>query len=476
MNKNMLDLAGMKILNEEKMKLIHNASLTILEEIGIKIHDEEAMDLLDGIGAYVESNGIVKIPSHLVARALRTAPKKITLYDRNGQTSMVLEDRNIYFGSNLDCYKYLDPYSGNIIDFTTQHMVGMTRIGDYYKNFSFVYCIGMMTDCQVKLASRQAFKTALLNTSKTINFATNDADSCADIIELAAGIAGGKKELKQRPFIFHYAEPIPPLNHNKDSLRRLLICAEAGVPIVYMPYCMMGATAPATFAGTLAQTNAEILSGLVVHQAKQGGAPFIVGNMPSTMDMRSTIGTYGAPEFHMMVAAASELAHFYQLPFYGTAGCSDAKRLDYQAVMEASMSVLTSLLSSPNVVHDPGFMDHGNSISPEIVVLTNELIDMLKVVRQGIQVNEETLALDVIKAVGPGGHYLGHEHTFRNFKNMWYSEFFDRSRDDNNITVNQKINAKTIEIIENHRPEPLNDDKLKLVEETERKWMQIIKK
>lgn len=474
MNKNMLDLAEMKILNNKKMKLIHNTSLTILEEVGVIIRDQQALDLLDGIGAYVENNGIVKIPSYLVDRALRTVPKKITLYDRNGRSSMVLEDRNIYFGSNLDCIKYLDPYSGKMIDFTTEHMVGMTRIGDYFDNFSFVYCIGMMSDCQAKLASRHAFKTALLNTGKTINFATNDADSCADIIELAAELAGGKEALRRKPSIFHYAEPIPPLSHTKDSLTRLLMCAEAGVPIVYMPYCMMGATAPITFAGTLAQTNAEILSGLVIHQAKREGAPFIVGNMPATMDMRSTIGTYGAPEFHMMVAAASELAHFYQLPFYGTAGCSDAKRMDDQAVMEASMNVLTSLLSTPNVVHDPGFMDHGNSISPEIVVLTSELIDMLKVVRRGIQVNEETLALDVIKAVGPGGHYLGHEHTHRHFKEMWYSEYFDRSREDSSISVNEKINNKTKEIIENHRPEPLGDDKMQIVNEFAAKWQRSV--
>jgi len=470
MNRNMLDLAGMKILTSEKMKLIHNASLTILEEVGVKIHDPEALALLDGLGAYVGDHNIVRIPSHLVEAALRTAPKKITLYDRGGQPSMVLEDRNIYFGSNLDCLKYLDPYSGRVVDFTTDHMVGMARIGDYFNNFSFVYCIGMMTDCETRLASRIAFKTALLNTGKTINFATNDADSCADIIQLAAAIAGGGEALKRKPFIFHYAEPIPPLNHNQDSLRRLIMCAAAGVPIVYMPYCMMGATAPVTFAGALAQSNAEILSGLVIHQARQPGAPFIVGNMPSTMDMRSTIGTYGAPEFHMMVAAASELAHYYGLPFYGTCGCSDAKRMDHQAVMEASMSVLTSLLSTPNVVHDPGFMDHGNSISPEIVVLTSELIDMLKVVRQGITVNAETLALDVIREVGPGGHYLGHEHTHRHFRSFWDPAYFDRSREDSGITVNQKINAKTREIMENHRPVPLDDAGQKLVAEFEKQW------
>jgi trimethylamine--corrinoid protein Co-methyltransferase len=292
---------------------------------------------------------------------------------------------------------------------------------------------------------------------------------------MASVIVGGKEELKRKPFIFHYAEPIPPLTHNGESVEKLFICADAGIPIVYMPYCMMGGTSPVSFAATLAQTNAEILSGLVIHQAKKEGAPFIVGNMPATFDMKTTIGTYGSPEFHMMVAAASELSHYYNLPFYGTCGCTDAKTMDHQTVMEATMNTFSSILSSPNVVHDPGFMDHGKSISPELVLLVNEVIDMLKLYRNGIPVNEETLAIEVIKEIGPGGHYLNSSHTRNNFKKIWYSEFMDRSMGDEIITVNEKINKKTREIIETYQPEFLTEDKLKDVKEIEKKWNKIIR-
>jgi trimethylamine--corrinoid protein Co-methyltransferase len=142
--------------------------------------------------------------------------------------------------------------------------------------------------------------------------------------------------------------------------------------------------------------------------------------------------------------------------------------------METMMNTLTSLLSRSNVVHDPGFMDHGNLVSPELVLVINEALDMLKVFRKGIRVDEETLALDVIKEVGPSGHYLNHKHTLDHFKEIWYSEYMDRSIAGNVVTVNEKINTRTREIIENYAPKPLADDELKLVQETEKKWVRII--
>ena len=458
-----------EILSMDQTRVIHETTLDILENIGVKVHNEEALLLLDGAGAHINSN-VAKIPSFLVEKAVATAPKDIKLYDQKGNVSMLLDTKNTYFGSNTDCFKYIDPYSGKSIKLASTHSRALARIGDYLPNISFVYFVGLLSDYDARLGSRIAYKIALMNTTKTINFTTSDSDSCADIIELSSLIAGGKDKLRSKPFIFHYCEPIPPLMHDDESVKKVLYCAAAGVPVVYMPYCLMGATAPVTLAGALAQSNAEILSGLVIHQAKAEGAPFIIGAMPSTIDMKTTVGTYGSPELHLQIAASSELAHYYGLPFYGTAGCSDAKTLDYQTVSEATMSLFTALLSKANVVHDLGFMDHANMVSPELVVLSDEILNMLNVVSSGIKVNKNTLAFDVIKQVGPGGHYLAHEHTLQNFKKIWYSEFMDRSMDKNAATLNEKINLRTKEIIENHIPEPISEDRLSLLEEAELIW------
>ncbi len=460
-----------EIITAEQIKVIHETSLDILENVGVKVHNKEALSLLDGIGARINNN-IAKIPSFLVENAIETAPKNIKLYDQKGNVSMVLDKANksIYFGSNIDCLKYLDPYSGRSVKLNSEHSIALTKIGDCLSNISFVYFVGLLSDYDARLASRIAFKIALLNTTKTINFSTSDAESCADIIELSSLIAGGKDKLRDKPFIFHYCEPIPPLVHDSESVEKLLQCASAGVPVVYMPYCLMGGTAPVTLAGALAQSNAEILSGLVIHQTKAKGAPFIFGAMPSTMDMRTTVGTYGSPELHLQIAAASELAYFYQLPFYGTGGCSDAKTIDYQAVSEITMSLFTSLLSKANIVHDIGFLDHANIISPELIVLSNEVLNMLNVITKGIRVDEKTLAYDVIKNIGPGGHYLAHEHTFKYFKEIWYSEFLDRSIGESVPAINEIINLKTKEIIESHQVESTNEDKFNLIKDAEARW------
>jgi len=219
-----------------------------------------------------------------------------------------------------------------------------------------------------------------------------------------------------------------------------------------MPYCMMGGTSPMSFAGTLAQCNADMLTGLVITQLVSEGTPFIYGSMPSVFDMRTTIGSYGAPEFHLLVAASSDLAAHYGIPFFGTAGCTDAKVLDEQAVAETTMELFSTMISKANIVHDVGVMDHCNSVSPELVVLADEIIEGLKHYTQGVQVNTEELALDVIKEVGPGGHFLTNMHTLRNFKKVWYPSLFSRDMQNSNESlVRGKVTEKIKNIMESHQ-------------------------
>ncbi len=471
MDNKMFDMVEMKVLSEENIKVIHHASVSLLEEIGVKIHDKKTIQLLECAGAIVEKDEIVRIPLHLVERALRTVPKKVIMYDRKGEVSMVLEGKNMYFGGVVNCLNYLDPYTQKVVDFTSEHEIALVKLSDYLSNMSYVLCSGMLKDYDVRIADRIAFILALLNTTKPINFSTSDLESCTDIIELASAFVGGPEKLRKKPFVIHYAEPISPLAHAKESCHKLLICADAGVPVVYMPYSMMGGTAPMTPAGILTQLNAEILSGLVIHQTKREGAPFLMGSMPTAMDMKSTIGTFGAPEFALLVAAASEIAHSYGVPFYGTCGCTDAKTIDSQAVAEVTMSTMTSLLSKPNMVHDIGIMDHGNFLSAELITLNNELLSMLNVIKQGVQIDTDSLALDVIKKVGPGGQFLDQQHTFQHFKDIWYSDFMDRTIGENVPTCDEKITKKTKQIIENHQVESLPENQFRIVKEFEAKWL-----
>ena len=262
------------------------------------------------------------------------------------------------------------------------------------------------------------------------------------------------------------------MTHPVESTEKLFISATNKIPVVYMPYCMMGGTAPITIAGALTQNNAEILAGVVITQAVNEGAPLIYGSMPTVFDMKTTVGSYGAPEFHLSVAAASELANYYQLPFFGTAGCSDAKTVDPQSVSEIQMELFSTILSKANIVHDIGVLDHCNSVAPAMVVLANEMINQLSAYSKGVEVNDETLAMDVIKQVGHGGHYLNEMHTLSNFRSVWYPEFYDRKMvNPDESEIMSQVTEKIDNILATHEVPALEPDVLKQIEEIEKKYI-----
>ncbi|SHI21384.1 trimethylamine methyltransferase family protein [Desulfosporosinus lacus] len=449
---------SLTILDQEKSEQIHEASLYLMENVGMKIEGTRAFKLLHDNGAVTTNEGFTLIPRELVERALKSVPKELVLYKRDGEPSIKINNVNaVYFGTHADQLELVDPSSGRVRKFLRKDTAMMCKLADYLTNIHFILSVGMSADLRPEVQSQITFLETVKHFSKTINFSTNDIGALKDIIEIAAIVAGGLNNLQERPFIFYLCDPIPPLAHPKESTEKLYISAENRIPVVYMPYCMMGGTSPMSLAGTLAQCNADILTGLVITQLVSEGSPFIYGSMPSVFDMRSTIGSYGAPEFHLLVAASSDLAAYYGIPFFGTAGCTDAKVLDEQAVAETTMELFSTMLSKANIVHDVGVMDHCNSVSPELVVLADEIIEGLKHYTQGVQVNAEELALDVIKEVGPGGDYLTNLHTLLNIKKVWYPSLFSRDMQNiNESQIKEKVKEKISNIMESHQVPQLN--------------------
>jgi trimethylamine--corrinoid protein Co-methyltransferase len=230
-----------------------------------------------------------------------------------------------------------------------------------------------------------------------------------------------------------------------------------------------------TFAGTIVQGSAESLSGLVLVQLVQPGAPFIYGAFTTVMDMQTTIFSYGAPEMSLMVAAMAQMAQHYKLPFFGTAGCTDAKFPDPQAAAEVVFSCLSSALCGANLVHDAGsWIDHGSLVSPAFMVLVNEVLYMVKQFMVGIPVREETLALELIDRVGPGGHYLNEDHTMEHFREVWYSKLFDRTIYDvwhkqGAKRFEDRLRKKTLEVMD-HKPVALPPEIIKELDHMAKHW------
>lgn len=451
-----------EVLTEGMCEAIFSSALEVLQRTGINIEQEEALNLLKDAGARVVEN-IAYIPEGMVRQALRSAPSKILVYDRNGKPAMRLEPGYYYFGAGSECPNILDPKTGEIRHFLEQDIKDAVVVMDSLEHIDFVMSLGILWDRPVHIADICQFHEMVSNTTKPIVFTSYDRRGNEDIYNMAAMVAGGKDRLAARPFIVHYIEPSSPLRASKEAVDKLLFCAENSIPAIYTPCPSGGATAPVTLAGTMTQTLAESLSGVVISQLKRPGAPVILGGVLTVMDMKTTAYLYGGPEFHTMEAALGEIGKYLGLPVFGTAGCSDSKVLDQQAAIEGSLSIALGMLSGANLIHDVGYIGSGLVGSYEALVMSNETIGMMKRYMRGIEVDAEHLALEVIDKVGPKGNFIADGHTMKHFKEeQWYPELldrrgYDRWANDGGKTLGQRVKDKTLKILQQHKPEPLKD-------------------
>ena len=452
---------SLQVLSGDQCRRLIAAAMEVLERTGVTYLDDEAVDRMKKAGCLVDGNR-VRIPFKLVEKALNSVPREVSLCDsRTGKRVMEMEGGNAYFGTGSDTPNFIDPYTGNRIKASRKTVQMAAKVIDALPNLDFVMSLGIVQDVHQLVYDRYQFQSMVLNTSKPIVITAIDEPGYSDIIQMCEIIAGGEAELRNNPFLTLYAEPISPLQHPNDSARKLMLAAKKGLPVVYTPCIMAGGTVPATLAGAMANGLAESLSGLVLNQVTAEGSPFIMGGVFTIMDMQTTIFAYGAPEFDLMMAALADVHHYLDLPMFGTCGCTDSKVVDEQALIEGAMSILLTAQGGANLNHDVGYIEHGNTASLEYLTICNDLIGMARKIVNGIEVSEETLALDVIDQVGPGGHFFGEEHTMKHFRNeTWYPELFERQIYENWVaqgskTLFDKANEKVIDILENYEPEPL---------------------
>ncbi len=452
---------GLLNLKPEQIDQLHLATLDVLENIGVKICEPEALELLEGAGARV-SGDLVKIPTWLIQQAVSTAPCKIVIYDRGGQRALTLEKGNIYYGTGSDTPYIIDIETGQRRRAVKQDTINATRIADSLENIDFIMSMAKASDVPDSRTDRHHFEAMTLNSSKPIIFDAHDREGLSDIIRMASLACGSKEALVQRPYIMHYAEPNSPLTHSKAALEKLLTAAVERIPLIYAPAVMCGATGPVTTAGALVVANAEILSGLVIHQLKAKGAPFIYGGGTPPLNMITTVCSYGDPQGIVGAVSLVQLAQFYTLPSFSLAGCTDAQLFDQQAAMEAGFNLLMSALAGGNLIHDLGYIGVGLTFSLEYLVLCNEGVGAAKFMTRGVEVNPRTLALDVIEKVGPGGHFLTEQHTLDYFKSeMHFTKLFNRSAYDNwqatgSKTFSEHANNLLKEILQWHEVQGLD--------------------
>jgi trimethylamine---corrinoid protein Co-methyltransferase len=458
------------ILSDSQLEDIHLAALEVLRRTGIRFHHPGAVDMLKHAGAFVSDGNLVKFPSRMVENALSSTPGRVIMCDRNGKQAVFLEGRKVNFGTGSDCLNLLDPETGEHRRFTQNDIINGYHLCDALPNIHFVMSIGLPADVDPKCTYDVQMAMMLEHTTKPIVFVTNDQASCQRAIDMAAVVAGGYEALREQQHILLYSEPSSPLQQSKTAVDKLLMMAEYELPVVHSPGPQMGGTAPITMASGLSMSLAEIFSSLVLHQLKKPGAPFIFGAGLHHMDMKATQICYASPEFQLTKAAIAELGRWYGIPTWGYAGCSDAKVMDEQAALEAMLSVLMAQLSAGNLIHDVGYMESGLTCSYEMIVLTDELVSMTNNLMKAIDTSTDSLMLDEIDRVGPGGHFLNSDQTLNRFRDFWYPTLLDRSIRSTWLrkgatTLGNRLNAKVKEIIRDHKPELLNKSVVKQVNE-----------
>ena len=451
-----------RLLTEEQIKEIHHASLEILETVGVRILHDEAVEMLREAGCRVKNGNIVRIPNWLVEESIRSAPSRITIYNQSGQEAMRLEGRNIHFGLGTDLINTQDLETGETRPTRLQDVVNASRVADYCEEIDFIASFGLPSDVATNSMYVECARTMMENSNKPIFFTAGGEEDLEVIIEMARVVAGGKDALRQRPFLIQYSEPTAPLSHSFNAVRKLFLCAENGIPINYTPGDVVGASTPVTMAGGIVQANAEALSGIVLHQVRVKGAPIITGFVASPLDMKKGTICYGAPDFRLTNSACADICHYYDLPVWSTVG-SDAQCLDAQAAMEHAFSTLMAALDGANLIHDVGYLGQGLLSNPASIVMCSEIISYVKRIIRGFDITREKLALDVIRQVGPGGHFLTQAHTKEHFQEeIWQAKYLNRDSPDpwaqrGGLSYEEMVTQKAREILLTYQPEPLPD-------------------
>ncbi len=464
----------LKVLNREQVLAIHTAALEILEKIGVRMEHPGALKMLVDAGCRVTDENWIRVPSYLPEEALKSAPRQIALYDQLGNKAMPLVDGNSFYGMGSDTTFTLDLETGERRRTVLQDTANFAKLLDGLENMSFVMSMSNPEDVPIESIYVYAFAEMIKNTNKPMVFIADSGKDIARIHRIASAIAGGEEELRRKPFLLNYSEAISPLRFPESVLDKLIFCAQKGIPICFPSGSNAGGGAPITLAGAMAMGIAENLVGLVIHQMAGKGSPFLFGPNVSTMDMKSTVVSYGCPEWSLTQAALADMRdELYGLPIWAYAGSSDSKTMDAQAGAESMFSIITSMLSRCNLIHDVGYLEYGGISSLEMVTMANELVAMSKFFVKGIPVNEETLAIDAIRRVGtggPGSMFLIDDHTFENFMQAQFMPaLLDRTRYDSweaagSMDLYKRCNQEAKRILAEHQVVPKPEQVLKEIE------------
>lgn len=455
------NLPRVHILSSESIRVIHEASINLLEKIGVLVQNGYVLKLLKDAGCVVDARQRVKIPEYLVNECIKSTPSSIKVYSRDGKHDLQVEGDNIYFNPGSAAVSILD--SETIRTPTLKDLVDLVVVVDYLSNIHAQSTAIIPSDVPEEVKDRVRLYIALKYSTKPVVTGAFTIDGLHDMKRMLDIVAGC--ESRRKPMAIFDVCPSPPLKWSSLTVTNLVDCARYGIPVELVSMPQVGATGPATLTGCLIQHTAENLSGIVIHQLTSRGAPIIYGGSPALLDMRSSMSCMAAPEVLLLISGYVEMGKYYGLPTHGYLGLSDTKVIDYQAGFESAMGVLIGALKRVNIVSGVGMIDFESCQSIEKLVLDNEVCGYALRVAKGVDVNEETLALEAFNEAIERGSFISLKHTLKWFRREQYfpSRLIDRDSrrrwiDKGLKDAWRRAKEEVKRILKEHKPQPLPSD------------------
>ncbi len=450
------------ILTPQEVKKIHDATMWIIEKVGIRFPSRKALDIWAAHGAKVDREKmVVRAKGELIETALKTCPPVYSLAARDSQQDLPLDGNHVFVGTDGCGVEVIDIKTGERRTSCLQDVRDISLIADATEQVGFHWVPVSAQDMPPGTRGLYEIQAIWENSTKHVQTECiyNEREARA-AIEMAALIVGGKDKLRERPVLSLMQCTAPPLGHDGGSLDAALVAAEFGLPTGFMTMAANLTTGPATLAGNLAVGNAEVIAGTALIQLAYPGAPVFYAAAQTASDLRTGGYTGGGPEDFLYGAATNVLSDFYNIPLSMGSFATGAKEPNWQAGIENSLSTFMASIVMSDMLLGVGFL-HGSRIwSFAEMMMDCEIFSIIHKTLQGIVVDDETLALDTIAAVGPGGNFLSQKHTLKHMREIFLPQFMDRrpfneweaKKDD----ARDWALAKARKTLETHQPDPLD--------------------
>jgi trimethylamine--corrinoid protein Co-methyltransferase len=457
---------------DSDVRKVDGAITRLLSEVGVKVANERAFELFKAKGLKTDAEKkLVYLTREFLEDCIASTPSELILYGRgNPDYNIQVGGTRVHYGSGGTALNIIDLETGEKRPSTLKDVQNVSKLMDYLDNAHFQVIPVYPNDLPIEQVDINRFFGAINNTNKHCQGGVYTVNGTKEVIEMGSMIAGSLEALQKEPFISFITCVISPLEIDKVYGELLMTCAESGLPLSIPAEPLTGATGPVTIAGNVANLCAETLAGLCLAQIVNKGTPVLMACTSTSTDLRTMGYASGSVEEGLINACAAQMAQFYELPFYGTAGQSDSKILDGQAGFEGAITNLLVGMAGGNFIHDAlGLLEFCLTASYEKYVMDNEIIGEVMRVLKGVPVTDETLAVDVTAEVGAGGNFLQEDHTFEHMREEHFvPKIADRQQRENWDESGKKdtfarCHEIVLDVLETHKPGRVDEKVVKAI-------------